>query len=195
MQILNAGIHDGLWPSCQNFVCGICCVFFPIRGAVKCVAMKNLKSVWQQILMTFERSGLCCDTRTQNRHHYFPLRVHFLYSNRAVIIDCWSYKSFWLDGLKLRSWNRLASPHVSGLFIWPDVAAVSPSTSTPTVLGHHTVSPHYVRSDIQSSASSHCGMAEADRGNVFVCVHKKGCVFMSFSVCVPEWAPRPVAAL
>lgn len=117
MQILNAGIHDGMWPSCQNFVCGICCVFLPISGAVKCVVMKNLKSVGQQILMTFEQSGLCCDTRTQNPHHYFPLRVHFLYSNRAVIIDCWSYKSFWLDGLKLRSSNRLASPRVRFIYL------------------------------------------------------------------------------
>lgn len=58
------------------------------------------------------------------------------------------------------------------LFSWPNEVAVSPSNPTPNVLRHRTVSPHYVRSDMQSNSRSHCCMAVSDRSSNYetVCV-------------------------
>ena len=120
----------------------------------KCVVMKRrnkrnnkfAKICNQHILMTFQQSELNIGVFFLNlKHHYFDLLLvvpEFSSCERAVIFDFWSNNSFRLDSLKPRSSTGLTSLHVSGLFSWPDEVAVSPSTSTPTVLRHHTVSPH-----------------------------------------------------
>lgn len=115
----------------------------------------------------------------------------------AVKIDFRSCSLFDLITWNWAAPSNLTGPYVSGLFSWPDKVVVSPSTSTPTVLRHHTVSPHYVRSDMQSSLGNDCSKEDRDRGHVFVYVYGEGCVFVSFSVsiCVSGWAPQPVAGL
>ena len=131
----------------------------------------------KRILMIFQQSCFFLNLK----HLYSNLLLEF--SSSHLVRERWyliSNNSFRLDSLKPRSSTRLTSLHVSGLFSWPDEVAVSPSTSTPTVLRHHTVSPHYVSSDMQSSAGNHCNMAETDQDNVFGCV----CVCLSPSLSV-----------